>query len=138
MNRATIMGRLGADPEVRSFNNGGRICTFTVATSDRWTDKQSGEKRERTEWHRIALYADPLVTLAEINLRKGARVLIEGQLETRKWQGQDGQDRYTTEVALRPFRGDLTIIDWPEGERDKPQQSGGNDFQRPLDDEIPF
>ena len=146
MNRVTIMGRLGADPEVRSFQNGGRAVSLRLATSEAWKDKSSGERRERTEWHRVEIYNETLGTIAEVNLRKGARVLIEGQLETRKWQDQSGQDRYTTEIALRPYRGSLQIIDWPAKEGGGPDFSdpahkAGWEAQRPADDldsEIPF
>ncbi len=111
VNKVILVGNLGRDPEVRSFSNGGRVANLSVATSERWTDKQSGEKRERTEWHRVAIFNDRLADVAERYLKKGSKVYVEGQLETRKWQDQSGQDRYSTEVVLRQFRGELTILD---------------------------
>ena len=95
MNRAQIMGRLGADPEIRTFQDGGRVCNMRIATSETWKDRETGEKKERTQWHSVAIFSDGLVRVAEQYLRKGARVLIEGQIETRKWQDQSGQDRYS-------------------------------------------
>ena len=111
VNKVIIVGNLGRDPEVRSFQNGGKVCNLRIATSERWRDKNSGENRERTEWHSVAIFSEPLVRVAEQYLRKGSKVYIEGQLETRKWQDQNGQDRYSTEVVLRPYRGELTLLD---------------------------
>ena len=110
VNKVILVGNLGADPDVRSFNNGGKVVNLSVATSERWRDKQSGEQRERTEWHRVAIFNDRLGDVAERYLRKGSSVYLEGQLETRKWQDQSGQDRYTTEVVLRQYRGELTLL----------------------------
>ncbi|MEL6267037.1 MAG: single-stranded DNA-binding protein, partial [Pseudomonadota bacterium] len=111
VNKVILIGNLGADPEVRSFQNGGQVCNLRIATSENWRDKQSGERRERTEWHNVAIFNENLVRLAQQYLRKGSKVYLEGQLETRKWQDQSGQDRYTTEVVLRPFRGEMTFLD---------------------------
>jgi single-strand DNA-binding protein len=111
VNKVILIGNLGRDPEVRSFPSGGKVCNLRIATSETWRDKQSGERKERTEWHSVAIYSEPLVRVAEQYLRKGSKVYIEGQLETRKWQDQSGADRYTTEVALRPFRSELTMLD---------------------------
>jgi len=111
VNKVILVGNLGADPEVRSFPSGGRVCSLRLATSETWKDRQSGERRERTEWHRVEIYSEPLIGIAERYLRKGSKIYVEGQLETRKWQDQSGQDRYTTEVALRPYRGELTMLD---------------------------
>ncbi len=111
VNKVILIGNLGRDPEVRSFPSGGKVCNLRIATSESWRDKQSGERKERTEWHSVAIYSEPLVRVAEQYLRKGSKVYIEGQLETRKWQDKDGADRYTTEVALRPFRSELTMLD---------------------------
>ena len=116
VNKVILVGNLGRDPEVRSFQNGGRVCNLSIATSENWKDRQTGERKERTEWHRVAVLSDALVGICERYLRKGSKVYIEGQLETRKWQGQDGQDRYTTEVVLRPYRGELTMLDGRQGE----------------------
>lgn len=135
-NRVIIQGNLGQDPEIRSFQNGGRVCNLSVATSETWKDKNTGEKRERTEWHRVAIFVDGLVGIAERFLRKGSKVLLEGQLETRKWQDQSGQDRYTTEVVLRPFSSSLVLLDPPRqdggGSRDDGPGGGyGGPMQQP-------
>ena len=111
VNKVILIGNLGADPEVRDFPNGGKVCNLRIATSETWKDRNTGERRERTEWHRVSIYSEPLARVAEQYLRKGSKVYIEGQLETRKWQDQSGQDRYTTEIALRPYRSELTMLD---------------------------
>ena len=150
VNKVILIGNLGRDPEVRTFQNGGKVCNLAVATSERWKDKASGENRERTEWHRVAIFAEPLVRVAEQYLRKGSKVYLEGQLETRKWQDQSGQDRYTTEVVLRPYRSELTMLDGRGeggggggGGGGGPRDSGGYDGPPGgggggMDDEIPF
>ena len=104
VNKVILVGNLGRDPEVRTFQNGGKVCNLRIATSENWKDRNTGERRERTEWHSVAIFSEPLARIAEQYLRKGSKVYIEGQLETRKWQDQSGQDRYTTEVVLRPYR----------------------------------
>ena len=111
VNKVILIGNLGRDPEVRSFPSGGKVCNLRIATSERWRDKATGENRERTEWHSVAIFNEGLVRVAEQYLRKGSKVYIEGQLETRKWQDQSGADRYSTEVVLRPYRGELTMLD---------------------------
>ena len=111
VNKVILIGNLGADPEVRSFQNGGQVCNLRIATSETWKDRASGERREKTEWHTVAIFSEPLVRLAQQYLRKGSKVYVEGQLETRKWQDQSGNDRYSTEVVLRPYRGELTFLD---------------------------
>ncbi len=115
VNKVILIGNLGRDPEVRNFQNGGKVCNLRIATSENWKDRNTGERREKTEWHSVAIFAEPLVRLAEQYLRKGSKVYIEGQLETRKWQDQSGQDRYSTEVVLRPFKGELTFLDGRDG-----------------------
>lgn len=115
VNKVILVGNLGADPEVKSFANGGRIANLRIATSESWTDRQTNERRERTEWHQVVLDNDNLVRVAEQYLRKGAKVYVEGQLRTRKWQDRDGNDRYTTEVYVGRFRGELTLLDRREG-----------------------
>lgn len=146
VNKVTILGNLGADPEVRNFQNGGKVCNLTVATSETWKDRNTGERREKTEWHRVAIFAEPLIRVAEQYLRKGAKVYLEGQIETRKWQDQSGQDRYSTEIALRPYRSELVLL----GDKGTDQRRGvehgygGGSAQQDqgrgpdLDDEIPF
>ena len=124
VNKVILIGNLGADPEVRTFQNGGKVCNLRIATSETWKDKQTGENRERTEWHRVAIYDEQLASVAERFLQKGRKVYLEGQLETRKWQDQSGQDRYTTEVVLRRFRSSLTLLD-SRGESDGSGNGGG-------------
>ncbi len=132
--------------QVRSFPNGGKVVNLRIATGETWRDKSSGERKERTEWHSIAIMSEPLAKIAEQYLRKGSKVYIEGQLETRKWQDQSGADRYSTEIVLRPYRGELTLLDGPQGggqQRDDSQQGGSAYGARTggapgLDDEIPF
>jgi single-strand DNA-binding protein len=110
VNKVIIIGNLGRDPEVRSFQNGGKVVNLRIATSETWRDRNTGERKERTEWHSVAIFNEALGKIAEQYLRKGSTVYIEGQLETRKWQDQSGQDRYTTEVVLRPYAGNLTLL----------------------------
>jgi single-strand DNA-binding protein len=141
VNKVILVGNLGRDPEVRSFPNGGKVVNLRVATSENWRDKQSGERKERTEWHSVAIYNDNLARIAEQYLRKGSKVYLEGQLETRKWQDQSGQDRYSTEVSLR-FNGQMTLLDGrSEGSGSYDQDRGSAESRSPaagLDDEIPF
>lgn len=111
VNKVIIIGNLGRDPEVRTFQNGGKVCNLRIATSENWKDRNTGERRERTEWHSVAIFSEPLAKVAEQYLRKGSKVYIEGQLETRKWQDQSGQDKYSTEVVLRPYTSTLTMLD---------------------------
>lgn len=110
VNKVILIGNLGRDPEVRSFQNGGKVVNLRIATSERWKDRNTGEQKDRTEWHSVAIFNENLARIAEQYLRKGSTVYIEGQLETRKWQDQSGQDRYTTEIVLRQFRGELTLL----------------------------
>ncbi|MEM8555362.1 MAG: single-stranded DNA-binding protein [Pseudomonadota bacterium] len=167
VNKVILVGNLGRDPEVRTFQNGGKVVNLSVATSERWRDRNTGEQREKTEWHRVAIFNENLARVAEQYLRKGSNVYLEGQLETRKWQDQSGQDRYSTEVVLKQYRGELTLLGgrgegmgggMPAaggggydsapmgGGYDAPAPSGGGygggssaPAPRPdLDDEIPF
>lgn len=145
VNKAILIGHLGADPEVRSFQNGGKIVSLRIATSETWRDKASGERKERTEWHQVSITNEALAKVAEQYLRKGSKVYIEGQLQTRKWQDQSGADRYSTEVILRAFGGELVLLDKPSGD-DRPAErsrasQAGHLAQRPdMDDgdSIPF
>jgi len=129
VNKVILVGNLGRDPEVRSFPNGGKVCNLRIATSETWRDRNSGERKERTEWHSVAIFNENLAKIAEQYLKKGSKVYIEGQLETRKWQDQSGQDRYTTEVVLRQFRGELTLLDGRDG-----GQGGGGGYGGGYDD----
>ena len=124
VNKVIIIGNLGRDPEVRTFANGGKVVNLNIATSETWRDKASGERKERTEWHRVSILNEALGGIAEKYLRKGSTVYIEGQLETRKWQDQSGVEKYTTEVVLRPYRGELTLLG---GRNDGGGGGGGND-----------
>lgn len=153
LNKVQLIGNLGRDPEVRSFQNGGKVCNLRIATSETWKDRNTGERRERTEWHTVAIFNEALVRLAEQYLRKGSKVYIEGQLETRKWQDQSGADRYSTEVTLRPYAGEMKFLTPRDsggsgggygGEDRGPGYGGGSGDMtggapsRDLDDEIPF
>lgn len=150
VNKVILIGHLGRDPEVRTFQNGGKVCNLSLATTETWKDKRTGDRQERTEWHRVSILADGLVGVADRFLRKGSKVYIEGQLETRKWQDQSGADRYSTEIVLRPYAGTLVLLDRSEGGGssggssgvpDRGGYSGGQDPQagsRDIDDEIPF
>ena len=168
LNKVMIIGNLGADPEVKSFQNGGRIANLRIATSENWKDKATGEKKERTEWHTVVINSDGLVGVAERYLRKGSKVYIEGQLRTRKWQDASGNDRYSTEVSVAGFDGKLVMLDgakgggggggssegWGGGSSGGGAPSGGGqsgnnwqggssgfggcDFDNDLDDDVPF
>ena len=149
VNKVIIMGNLGKDPEIRNFPNGGRVCNFSVATSESWRDKNSGEKQERTQWHNISILSDPLVNIAERFLKKGSKVYLEGQLETRKWQDNSGSDRYSTEIVLRPYKGEITLIDNKadsnmsnepinNDQMDEIQENSASPNVDDFDDEIPF
>ena len=115
VNKVILIGNLGRDPEVRTFQNGGKVCNLRIATSETWKDRNTGERRERTEWHSVAIFNEGLVRVAEQYLRKGSKVYVEGQLQTRKWQDQSGQDRYSTEVVLQGFGSTLTMLDGRDG-----------------------
>jgi single-strand DNA-binding protein len=115
LNKAMLIGNLGQDPEIRTFQSGGRAASFSVATSVSWKDKETGERKEKTEWHRISILSEPLVNICERYLKKGSRVYVEGRLETRKWEDQAGQERQTTEIVLRPYAGEITLLDSAKG-----------------------
>ena len=155
VNKVILIGNLGRDPEVRTFQNGGKVCNFSIATSESWKDRNTGERQERTQWHNIAIFSEPISNIAEQYLRKGSKVFLEGQLETRKWQDQSGNDRYTTEVVIRPFGGNLTLLDSRTdqgvqnfesnqssslGDDSVPEQKivAKDEIADELDDEIPF
>jgi single-strand DNA-binding protein len=163
VNKVILIGNLGKDPEIRSMQNGGKVCNLSIATSENWKDKSTGERKEKTEWHRVVIFNENLSMVAERYLKKGSKVYIEGQIETRKWADQSGQERYSTEIVLRQFRGELTLLDSRDGggmgggasyggggdeyseaparSFAQPASGGGNFSSRPaadLDDEIPF
>lgn len=138
VNKCIIVGNLGADPEVRSFQGGSKVCNLRIATSENWKDRNTGERQERTEWHSVAIFGDGLVGVAERYLRKGSKVYLEGQLRTRKWQDQGGADRYTTEVVLQGPRAVLTMLDGPQGGQRQTEPAGQpSSFADEMDDEIP-
>ena len=147
INKVILVGNLGADPEIRQTKDGKSIANLSVATSESWKDRNTGERREKTEWHRVVIFNEGLARVAEQYLKKGSKVYVEGQLQTRKWQDQNGQDRYTTEVVLQGFNSNLTMLDGRSGgggsfERDgggmseRGGSSGGQSYE--LDDDIPF
>ena len=164
VNKVILIGNLGKDPEARSMNNGGEVVSFSLATSENWNDKASGERKEKTEWHNIVIFNENLGRIAKQYLRKGSSVYLEGQLQTRKWTDQNGNDKYTTEVVLQRFRGELTLLggrdgsgsssggsgggaNWSEdrgsnpfggGGASKGQSGGGSAFDSDLDDDVPF
>ena len=149
VNKVTLVGNLGRDPEIRAMQNGDKIVQLSIATSDRWKDKNSGEQRERTEWHRVVIFNDALGKIAEQYLKKGSTVYLEGQLQTRKWTDQQsGQDKYTTEVVLQRYRGELTLLgsrqdsqinnDYNKSEIDQLSEPSVSNIASDLDDEIPF
>jgi single-strand DNA-binding protein len=161
VNKVILVGNLGKDPEVRRLNNGDPVVSFSLATSESWRDRQSGERKERTEWHNVVIFNDNLAKVAEQYLRKGSTVYIEGQLQTRKWQDKDGRDRYTTEIVLQKYRGEMTLLGGRGGGESRDDggmrevEDRGGDFgrsspmeRRPatagggrhtdLDDDIPF
>jgi single-strand DNA-binding protein len=150
VNKVILIGNLGRDPEVRSFQNGGKVCSLRIATSETWKDKTSGERKEKTEWHSVSIFSEGLVLIAEQHLKKGSKVYLEGQLETRKWQDQSGADKYSTEIVLRAFGGTMTMLDGANG-NSQPSQGGYGGGQATNganfsdggatsynDDEIPF
>lgn len=138
LNKVMLIGNLGQDPEIRSFQNGGRVANLRIATSETWKDRNTGERQERTEWHTVAIFSEGLVNVCENYLKKGSKVFVEGKLQTRKWQDQNGQDRYSTEVVLRGFDGTLTMLDGRQGggggggnwNQGGGQSSGGGDNWR--------
>jgi single-strand DNA-binding protein len=150
VNKVILIGNLGKDPEIRSTNDGGKVASLSVATSETWKDRSSGERRERTEWHRVVIFNDRLVEVAERYLKKGAKIYLEGALQTRKWTDNTGNERYTTEVVLQKFRGELTMLDGRGGGGEESRDEGGYGAPRPasggggrapisdLDDDIPF
>jgi single-strand DNA-binding protein len=156
VNKVILVGNLGADPEIRTLNSGDRVANLRIATSETWRDRQSGERKEKTEWHRVVIFNDNLVKVAESYLKKGSKVYIEGSLQTRKWTDQSGQEKFSTEVVLQKFRGELTMLDGRGGGDDdsagagyggggfqpagRAQQPSGprESFSADLDDEIPF
>ena len=158
VNKVILVGNLGSDPEIRHTQDGRPIATFSVATSDSWRDKNTGERREKTEWHRVVIFSEGLVKIVEQYIKKGSKVYIEGSLQTRKWTDQSGVEKYTTEVVIQGFNGTLTMLDsrnsggasagygggdsfGQSGPMDSPGGSGGGqaqNFTRDLDDEVPF
>ncbi|MBI0020996.1 single-stranded DNA-binding protein [Bartonella sp. W8097] len=153
VNKVILVGNLGSDPEIRRMNSGGEVATLSIATSETWKDKNTGERKDRTEWHKVVIFNENLVKVVEQYLKKGAKVYIEGQLQTRKWQDQSGIDRFTTEVVLQNFRGQLQMLDSRHDDGGSnattntqnsaigsqyAAQKGRTSYQQPLDDDVPF
>jgi len=146
INKVILVGNVGSEPEVKTFPQGGKVANFSLATSERWNDKDTGEKREKTEWHRIAVHSEGLVKVIENYVKKGSKLYIEGQLQTRKWQDQSGSDRYSTEIVLRGFGATLVLLDprkdasgdTEQAEREYASASGRAAPQQGYSDEIPF
>lgn len=125
LNKVMIIGNLGADPEIRSFQNGGKVANLRIATSEQWKDKATGERKEKTEWHTVAIFSEGLVSVVERFLKKGSKVFVEGKLQTRKWQDKDGQDRYSTEIVIQGLGGTLTMLDGAAGSAGGGGMGGG-------------
>lgn len=149
VNKVIIVGHLGRDPESRSFQSGGKVVEMRIATSETWKDRNSGERKEKTEWHTVKVFNEGLANIAERYLRKGSKVYLEGQLATRKWQDQSGADRYSTEIVLQGFNASLVLLDRRDGAGDQGADQGGfgggagrpdpqSAFDRDLDDDVPF
>ena len=128
LNKVMLIGNLGADPEIRSFQNGGKVANLRIATSETWKDRNTGERQERTEWHTVAIFSEGLINVVENYLKKGSKVYVEGQLQTRKWQDQQGNDRYSTEVVLRGYNGTLTMLDGAGGGGGGGNRSSGGGY----------
>lgn len=133
VNKVILVGNLGRDPEVRAMQSGDKVVNLSIATSENWKDKATGERKEKTEWHRVVVFNQGIATICERYLKKGAKVYIEGQLETRKWTDKDGVEKYSTEVVLRPFRGELTMLDTRGGEGASSGGGGGRSFRDSSD-----
>lgn len=155
VNKVILVGNLGRDPEIRSMQSGDKVCNLSVATSERWKDRNTGDMNEKTEWHRVVIFDQKLIEVAEKYLNKGAKIFLEGQLQTRKWTDQSGQEKYTTEVVLQRFRGEMVMLDSRGGGQQGGYDSGPSDYGNAqpamaaaggggmgggddLDDEIPF
>jgi single-strand DNA-binding protein len=148
VNKVILVGNLGADPEVRNLPSGGKVVNLSIATSESWKDKNTGEKKERTEWHRVVIFSEGLARVAEQYLKKGSKVYLEGQLQTRKWQDPSGADKYSTEIVLQGFNSNMTLLDHSgdsqkaepqQKSRRQPERSGGPAFSPGgMDDDIPF
>jgi single-strand DNA-binding protein len=148
VNKCILIGNVGRDPEVRRLNNGKPVVSLRIATSESWRDKSSGERKEKTEWHSVVIFNEGLAKIAEQYVKKGSKLYIEGQLQTRKWQDQSGQDKYSTEIVLQNFRGELTLLDSAKGEDAENETSRtpaphrgeprGGSLAEELDDEVPF
>jgi single-strand DNA-binding protein len=144
INRVILIGNVGKDPEIRSLNGGNRVASFSLATSDTWKDKQSGDRKEKSEWHNVVCFNEHIVKVVENYVRKGTKLYIEGKIQTRKWTDKDGKDRYTTEIVLENFRGELQLLDSKRDSEDRSERSGSGSAPmagNPLageDDPIPF
>jgi len=156
VNKVILIGNVGQDPEIRSFQSGGKVCNLSIATSERWKDRESKEQKERTQWHRVVVFNENLINLIEMYVKKGSKLFIEGQLETRKWTDASGQEKYSTEVVLRNFKGELTFLDSRSNNNDNDSIESNNQksevknselnqvvnepssIDSDIDDDIPF
>ena len=156
VNKVILIGNVGQDPEIRSFQSGGKVCNLSIATSERWKDRESKEQKERTQWHRVVVFNENLINLIEMYVKKGSKLFIEGQLETRKWTDASGQEKYSTEVVLRNFKGELTFLDSRSSNNDNDSVESNNQknevknselnqvvnepssIDADIDDDIPF
>ena len=136
VNKVILIGNVGQDPEIRSFQSGGKVCNLSIATSERWKDRETKEQKERTQWHRVVVFNEPLINLIEMYVKKGSKLFIEGQLETRKWTDASGQEKYSTEVVLRAYKGELTFLDSRSNNNDNDSFQSSNQVNETKNTEI--
>ena len=136
VNKVILIGNVGQDPEIRSFQTGGKVCNLSIATSERWKDRETKEQKERTQWHRVVVFNEPLINLIEMYVKKGSKLFIEGQLETRKWTDASGQEKYSTEVVLRAYKGELTFLDSRSNSNDNDSFQSNNQSNEIKNTEV--
>ena len=136
VNKVILIGNVGQDPEIRSFQTGGKVCNLSIATSERWKDRETKEQKERTQWHRVVVFNEPLINLIEMYVKKGSKLFIEGQLETRKWTDASGQEKYSTEVVLRAYKGELTFLDSRSNNNDNDSFQSSNQVNEVKNTEL--
>jgi len=136
VNKVILIGNVGQDPEIRSFQTGGKVCNLSIATSERWKDRETKEQKERTQWHRVVVFNEPLINLIEMYVKKGSKLFIEGQLETRKWTDASGQEKYSTEVVLRAYKGELTFLDSRSNNNDNDSFQSNNQSNEIKNTEV--
>ena len=136
VNKVILIGNVGQDPEIRSFQTGGKVCNLSIATSERWKDRETKEQKERTQWHRVVVFNEPLINLIEMYVKKGSKLFIEGQLETRKWTDASGQEKYSTEVVLRAYKGEITFLDSRSNNNDNDSFQSNNQSNEIKNTEV--